>query len=100
MNTEPIKNVMMNQRRRPLTSPRSAANTPSWQVTLDRTRIVVLMLANGILSSSVSAAHTSGLTARSVKYMANRAAKNMSSLESHTIVPIETRFGRLAGAWL
>ena len=100
MNTEPIKNVMMNQRRRPLTSPRSAANTPSWQVTLDRTRIVVLMLANGILSSSVSAAHTSGLTARSVKYMANRAAKNMSSLESHTIVPIETMFGRLAGAWL
>jgi hypothetical protein len=33
-----------------------------------------------------------------VKYIANRAAKNINSLESHTIVPIETMFGRLAGA--
>jgi hypothetical protein len=39
------------------------------------------------------------LTARSVKYIANRAAKNMSSLDSQTMVPIETMFGRFAGAW-
>ena len=98
MKTEPIKKVMMNQRRRPLTSPRSAANTPSWQVTEDRTRIVVLTLANGMFSSCVSCAHSSGLTARKVKYIANSAAKNMSSLDSHTMVPIETMLGRLAGA--
>ena len=90
---------MMNQRRRPLTSPRSAANTPSWQVTLDSTRTVVLMLANGMFSSCVSWAHSSGLTARSVKYIANSAAKNISSLDSHTMVPMATMFGRFAGAW-
>jgi hypothetical protein len=30
-----------------------------------------------------------------VKYIANRPAKNMSSLESQTIVPTLTRFGRV-----
>src|ERR1051325_10022486 len=30
------------------------------------------------------------------KYMANNAAKNMSSLESHTIVPTLTMFGRVS----
>jgi hypothetical protein len=67
-------------------------------VTLDSTRIVVFTLANGMLRSWVSSAQTSGFTARSVKYIANSAAKNINSLESQTMVPIETMFGRLAGA--
>ena len=85
---------MMNQRRSRTTSPRSAANTPSWQVTLESTRMVVLTLANGMFSSCVSCAHRSGLTARSVKYIANRAAKNISSLDSQMIVPTLTMDGR------
>ena len=32
-----------------------------------------------------------------VKYIANRAAKNISSDDNHTIVPTLTKFGRLAG---
>ena len=35
-------------------------------------------------------------TERMVKYIANNAAKNMSSDDSHTIVPTLTRLGRLA----
>ncbi len=31
--------------------------------------------------------------------MANRAAKNMSSLDSQTMVPTETMFGRFTCAW-
>ncbi len=76
------------------TWPRSAANTPSWQVTEDSTRIVVLTVANGTFSSAVFSAHSSGLTARIVKYDANRAAKNISSLESQMIVPTLTMLGR------
>jgi hypothetical protein len=76
------------------TWPRSAANTPSWQVSDDSTRIVVLTAANGTLSFAVLIAHRSGLTARIVKYDANRAAKNISSLESQMIVPTETMLGR------
>ena len=56
--------------------------------------MVVLTAANGTLSSSVSSAQISGLTARSVKYIANRAAKNISSLASQTMVPTATLFGR------
>ncbi|GAA0478106.1 hypothetical protein Ade02nite_67760 [Paractinoplanes deccanensis] len=40
--------------------------------------------------------HNSGAAARIEKYMANNAAKNMSSLESHTIVPTLTMFGRVS----
>ena len=76
------------------TWPRSAANTPSWQVSEDSTRIVVLTAANGTLSISVFCAHSSGLTDRIVKYDANRAAKNISSLESQMIVPTLTMLGR------
>ncbi|GHJ13972.1 hypothetical protein TPA0908_19670 [Micromonospora sp. AKA38] len=39
--------------------------------------------------------HCSGAAARIEKYIANSAAKNMSSLESHTIVPTLTMFGRV-----
>ncbi|GAA2148148.1 hypothetical protein GCM10009844_26200 [Nocardioides koreensis] len=54
----------------------------------------MLTAANGMLSFSVFAAHRSGLTARIVKYDANRAAKNISSLESQMIVPTLTMLGR------
>ena len=37
-----------------------------------------------------------GCTARIVKYMANRPAKNISSLESQTMVPTLTMFGRVS----
>ena len=49
------------------TWPRSAAKTPSWQVSEESTRTVVLTAANGTLSFSVSCAHRSGETARIVK---------------------------------
>ncbi|GAA4806420.1 hypothetical protein GCM10025786_07300 [Nocardioides caeni] len=39
-------------------------------------------------------AHISGETERIVKYDANRAAKNMSSLDSQMIVPTATMLGR------
>src|SRR5215208_3126401 len=101
MNMAPMMYVRMNHSRSPqppalsseplrLTWPRSAANTPSWQVNDDSTRIVVLIDANGTLSRSVFSAHMSGLTERIVKYDANRAAKNISSLESQMMVPTAT----------
>ena len=37
-----------------------------------------------------------GCTERTVKYIANRPAKNMSSLESQTMVPTLTMFGRVS----
>jgi hypothetical protein len=65
-------------------------------VTDERTRIVVLNAANGIFKSSVDSAHMAGpWTALIVKYIANKAAKNMSSLASHTIVPTATALGRV-----
>ena len=55
----------------------------------------MLAAANGTLSLlGVSAPTASGLTARIVKYDANRAAKNISSLESQMIVPTLTMLGR------
>ncbi|GLW32426.1 hypothetical protein Areg01_53640 [Actinoplanes regularis] len=41
-------------------------------------------------------AHMSGAAARMEKYMANNAAKNMSSLESQTMVPTLTMLGRVS----
>ena len=38
-------------------------------------------------------------TARIVKYIAKRAAKNINSLESQTIVPTATAFGRVILWW-
>src|SRR3954471_21906331 len=81
------------ERLRP-TCPRSAAKTPSWQVTDDSTRIVVLTAANGTFSFAVFWAHRSGLTERIVKYDANSAAKNISSLASQMMVPTLTMLGR------
>src|SRR5580693_934300 len=78
--------------------PRSTAKTPSWQVTLDSSSTVVLMApsvrsrcAPGHLRPSLLS------TERMVKYIANRAAKNISSEDSQMMVPTLTRLGLLAG---
>src|SRR3954447_20497161 len=81
------------------TWPRSAAKTPSWQVSDDSTRIVVLTEANGTFSFAVFSAHSAGLTDRIVKYDANSAAKNISSLESQMMVPTLTMLGRSWCPW-
>ncbi len=47
-----------------------------------------------MFSSAVFCAHRSSLTARIVKYDANRAAKNINSLESQMMVPTLTMLGR------
>ncbi|GAA1856497.1 hypothetical protein GCM10009687_24410 [Asanoa iriomotensis] len=44
-------------------------------------------------------AHSSGAAARIEKYIANSAAKNISSLESQTMVPTETMLG-LVREWI
>src|SRR5690625_897076 len=79
---------------------RSAANTPNWQVTELSTRIMVLPMAKGSVSFAVSTGQSSGTVFRIEKYIAKMTAKNMSWLESHTMVPTETLLGRLsAGCW-
>src|SRR6516162_11574083 len=78
--------------------PRSTANTPIWQVTLDSSSTMVLTVLS--LRSRWAPGHGSPWllsTERMVKYIANSAAKNMSSEDSQTIVPTLTRFGLLAG---
>ena len=52
------------------------------------------------MSPAVFSFHSSGETERIVKYIAKSPAKNMSSLESHTMVPTETMLGRVTGPWL
>ncbi len=65
-------------------------------MTDEATRITVKNRAYGTLSTSVPSAQISApWTDRIVKYIANRAAKNMSSELSHTIVPTATMFGRV-----
>src|SRR5690625_1566070 len=77
----------------------SAAKTPNWQVTELKTRIMVLPIAKGSVSLAVSMGHSSGTVARIEKYIAKIPAKNMSSLESHTMVPTETLLGRFRAGW-
>src|SRR6476660_6548048 len=79
--------------------PCSAAWTPSWHHTEEITRTRVLTAAKGTLRTPVSFAHSSGSTERIVKYIANRPAKNINSLESHTMVPTDTMLGRETGPW-
>src|SRR4051794_27904905 len=78
---------------------RSAFQTPIWHHTELMTRTRVLQVANGTLSLAGSETQRAGTTERIVKYIANRPAKNISSLASHTIVPTDVMFGRLTGAW-
>ena len=64
----------------------------------------MLAIANGMLISSTWLSHRVGdpgaawalVTLRMVKYAANRAAKNISSDASHTMVPTATMSGRLS----
>src|SRR3954468_19840561 len=99
MNTAPMKNVTMNQNRSPGASPRSAANTPSWQVTLESTRTIVNGAAVLRSRTTSLAGQIGSLIERIVKYIANRAAKNISSLDSQTIVPTLTVLGRVREPW-
>src|SRR5437868_7066071 len=83
------------------TLPASALNTPSWQVTEDSTRTVVLTADNGRSSGAPGQEPCPDwpiVTERIVKNIANRAAKNISSDDSQTIVPTLTRLGRFARA--
>src|SRR5512132_759293 len=74
--------------------PRSAANTPNWQVTDDSNRTVVLTAANVRSSVTPGVGQSCGPnTDRTVKYIAKRAAKNISSLASQTMVPTLTMLG-------
>src|SRR5438270_13745100 len=99
MNTAPMKNVTMYQNRKPPASPRSAAKTPSWQVTLESTRMIVNGAAVLRSRTTPLAGQIGSLTARIVKYIANSAAKNISSLESQTMVPTLTTLGRVSEPW-
>src|SRR5215212_1543457 len=76
----------------------SAFQTPSWHHTELTTSTSVLTLEKGTFSFSGPVTHCSGATDRIVKYIANSPAKNISSLESQTIVPTEAMFGRLTTA--
>jgi len=72
---------------------RSAANTPNWAVKEEATRIKVLIRAKGKFRIAVSDAQISGEFPLRLKYMANRAAKNITSEPNHTIVPTEVALG-------
>ena len=86
----------MNQVRSFFTSPRSAAKTPSWQVREESTRIVVLVAENGTFrDEAISFQYAAPVTDRRVKYIAKRAAKNISSELNQMMVPTLVRFGRL-----
>src|ERR1700743_238589 len=105
----PMKNVSTYHSRRPHlltlkmlptrpTWPRSTANTPIWQVTLDSSSTVVLIEPSRTSRWAPGQARPSPFsTERIVKYIANSAAKNISSEDSQMIVPTLTRLGRLAG---
>ena len=78
--------------------PRSTANTPIWQVTLDSSSTVVLTEPSAMSRWAPGQGSPWPLsTDLMVKYIANRAAKNISSEESQTMVPTLTRLGLLAG---
>ncbi|GLW10545.1 hypothetical protein Misp01_56730 [Microtetraspora sp. NBRC 13810] len=60
--------------------------------------MIVLTVAKGMFRcASGQGSPCPMLTDRMVKYIANSAAKNMSSEDSHTIVPTLTRLGRRDG---
>src|SRR5438309_12044736 len=58
--------------------------------------MTVKNVAYGRFSSVGAGGHPWRARARAVKYMANRPAKNISSLESQMIVPTLTMFGRVS----
>ena len=79
--------------------PRSTANTPIWQVTLDSSEHggVGRRRARCPGEPPGQGSPWPLSTDLMVKYIANRAAKNISSEESQMMVPTLTRFGLLAG---
>ncbi len=87
---------MTYQRRSPNTSPRSAANTPIWQVKDDAISTSVTGTAWTRFSSVGGGGQLPPAWERAVKYIANSPAKNISSLESHTMVPTLTMLGRFS----
>src|SRR5262249_7310216 len=87
---------MRYQRRNQKTSPRSAAKTPIWQVNDEAMSTSVTGTACTRLSSVGGGGQLPPACERAVKYIANSPAKNMSSLESHTMVPTLTIFGRFS----
>src|SRR5512132_3540057 len=105
----PMKKVSTYHSRRPhlaglkmlperLIWPRSTANTPIWQVTLDSSSTVVLIVPSARSRWAPGQGSPWLLsTERMVKYIANSAAKNISSEDSQTMVPTLTRLGRLVG---
>src|SRR5476649_294665 len=68
-----------------------------WHHTELITRTRVLQVAKGTLSLAGSVTHKAGTTDRIVKYIANKPAKNMSSLASQTMVPTDVMLGRFTG---
>src|SRR5579863_2595086 len=78
--------------------PRSTANTPIWHVTLDSSSTVVFTEPSAMSRCAPGQARPWPLsTDLIVKYIANSAAKNISSEDSQTMVPTLTRLGLLAG---
>ena len=55
----------------------------------------MVLRREGMLSLRSSASTARASTERIVKYIAKSPAKNISSLESHTMVPTETMLGRV-----
>src|SRR5262245_1738806 len=96
-NTAPMRAVTPSQRAAPRRSPRLAATTAKWIAPLDATSTRVAAKVRAVSNSTPLAGHTS-LTARSVKYAANRPAKNISSDASHTTTPTPSTDGP-ADAW-
>src|SRR5690242_1627142 len=95
----PRMKVNVNQRRSANGSPFSAWNTPIWQVTDENTSTSVNGSAYQTLRCGVCSVHNPRSAARIEKYIANSAAKNISSLDSQTIVPTLTMLG-LVREWI
>src|SRR5699024_12479630 len=66
-----------------------------WAVNELITKMTVLMVAKTGSSSAVLSSHRVGEVERSVKYIANRPPKNITTDDSQTIVPTALKLGRL-----
>jgi hypothetical protein len=77
---------------------RSAAKTPNWAVKELATKISVFTRANGTFRICVSLAQIVGAPARREKYIANKPAKNITSLPNQTMVPTDVALGLLITA--
>src|SRR5699024_12770354 len=73
-----------------------AACVPHWDVNELITKMTVLMVAKTGSSSAVLSSHRVGEVERSVKYIANRPPKNITSDDSQTLVATALKLGRTA----